>query len=110
MFRVYDTNALWRYDEIIRIRHLEAEIGEMQKEIDSRKQKAVAAVERLERTKKWLVIVEWALVYLPELTDSLKIKSKNTFVFLRLIDDSQALLLIEDRQDFLSILVLNITT
>jgi len=27
MFRVYDTNALWRHDEIIRIRHLEAEIA-----------------------------------------------------------------------------------
>ena len=33
MFRVYDTNALWRHDEILRIRHLEAEIVDMQKEI-----------------------------------------------------------------------------
>ncbi len=39
MFRVYDTNALWRHDEIIRIRHLEAEIAYMQKEIDRQKQK-----------------------------------------------------------------------
>ncbi len=58
MFRVYDTNALWRHDEILRIRHLEAEIAAMQKEIDRQKQKAVAAVERLERTKKWLGIID----------------------------------------------------
>jgi hypothetical protein len=57
MIRGYDTNALWRHDEIIRIRHLEAEIADMQKEIDRQKQKAVAAVERLERTKKWLGIL-----------------------------------------------------
>ncbi len=58
MFRVYDTNALWRHDEIIRIRHLEADIAFMQKEIDRQKEKAVAAVERLERTKKWLGIID----------------------------------------------------
>ena len=29
MIRVYDTNALWRHDEIIRIRHLEAEMADM---------------------------------------------------------------------------------
>jgi len=40
------------------IRHLEAEIAAMQKEIDRQKQKAVAAVERLERTKKWLGIID----------------------------------------------------
>ncbi len=58
MFRGYDTNALWRHDEIIRIRHLEAEIADMQKEIDRQKQKAVATVERLERTMKWLGIID----------------------------------------------------
>ncbi len=58
MIRVYDTNALWRHDEILRIRHLEAEIADMQKEIDRQKQKAVAAMERLERTKKWLGIID----------------------------------------------------
>ena len=52
MFRGYDTNALWRHDEIIRIRHLEAEIADMQKDIDRQKQKAVAANERLERLMK----------------------------------------------------------
>ncbi len=57
MIRVYDTNALWRHDEIPRIRHLEAEIADMQKEIERQKQKAVAANERLERTKKWLGIL-----------------------------------------------------
>jgi len=58
MIRVYDTNALWRHDEIIRIRHLEAEIADMQEEIDRQKEKAVAAMERLERTKKWLGIID----------------------------------------------------
>ena len=52
MIRAYDTNALWRYDEILRIRHLEAEIADMQKEIDRQKEKAVAANERLERLMK----------------------------------------------------------
>ena len=58
MFRGYDTNAQWQHDEIIRIRHLEAEIADMQKDIDRQKQKAVAAVERLERMKKWLGIID----------------------------------------------------
>ncbi len=58
MIRVYDTNALWRHDEILRIRRLETEIADMQKEIDRQKQKAVAAVERLERTKKWPGIID----------------------------------------------------
>ena len=47
MIRVYDTNALWRYDEILRIRHLEAEIAGMQKDIEIQKQEAAAANERL---------------------------------------------------------------
>ncbi len=58
MTHVYDTNALWRHDEIIRIRHLEAEIADMQKDIERQKQEAVAANERLERTKKWLGIID----------------------------------------------------
>ncbi len=58
MIRAYDTNAQWRNDEILRIRHLEVEIAEMQKEIDGQKEKAVAAEERLERTKKWLGIID----------------------------------------------------
>ncbi len=58
MNRVYDTNALWRHDEILRIRHLEAEIADMQKEINRQKQKAVAAGECLERTNKWLGIID----------------------------------------------------
>ncbi len=37
MIRAYDTNALWRHDEIIRIRHLEAEIASMQKKIERQK-------------------------------------------------------------------------
>ncbi len=59
MIRVYDTNALWRHDEILRIRHMEAEIAASQKEIDRQKQKTVAAVERLERTNKWLGITDY---------------------------------------------------
>jgi len=58
MIRVYDTNALWRHDEILRIRHMEAEIADMQKDIERQKEKAVAANERLERTKKWLGIID----------------------------------------------------
>ncbi len=58
MIRVYDTNALWRHDEILRIWHLEAEIADMQKDIERQKQKAVAAEERFERTKKWLGIID----------------------------------------------------
>ncbi len=58
MIRGYDTNALWRHDEIRRIKHLEAEIASMQKEIDRQKENPVAAVERLERTKKWLGIID----------------------------------------------------
>ncbi len=58
MFRVYDTNALWRHDEILRIRHVEAEIAAMQKDIEIQKEKAVPAMERLERTKKWLGIID----------------------------------------------------
>jgi len=58
MIRVYDTNALWRHDEILRIRHLEAEIADMQKDIERQGQEAVAAMERLERTKKWLGIID----------------------------------------------------
>ncbi len=57
MIRVYDTNALWRHDEILRRRHLEAEIANMQKDIEIQKEKAVATVERLERTKMWLGII-----------------------------------------------------
>jgi len=37
--RVYDTNALWRHDEIIRIRHLETEIADMQKEMNEIKKR-----------------------------------------------------------------------
>ncbi len=58
MFRGYDTSALHWKDEILRIRHLEAEITDMQKDIDRQKEKAVAANERLERTKKWLGIID----------------------------------------------------
>ena len=53
-----DTSALYRKDTILRIRHLEAEMADMQKEIEKLKQEAVAAVECLERTKKWLGVID----------------------------------------------------
>ncbi len=56
--RVYDTNALWRHDEILRIRNLEAEIAALQKDIERQKQEAVAAVERLQRLKKEMGITD----------------------------------------------------
>jgi len=49
--RGYDTSALHWKDEILRIRHLEAEIAAMQKEIERLKEKAVAAEERFQRLK-----------------------------------------------------------
>jgi len=58
MFRGHNTSALHWKDEIPRIRHLEAEIADTQKEIDRQKQKAVAAVERLQRIKQWLGITD----------------------------------------------------
>ncbi len=57
MFRVYDTNALWRRDEIIRIRHMEAEIAARQKEIDRLKQEAYASEERSRRFREWVGIM-----------------------------------------------------
>jgi len=58
MIRVYDTNALLWHDKIIRIRHPEAEIADMQKDIDRPKQEAVAAIERLERLMKEMGITD----------------------------------------------------
>ncbi len=58
MFLVYDTNALWRHDEILRIRHLEAEIADMQKEMERQKQEADAANERLEKLMKEMGITD----------------------------------------------------
>ncbi len=56
MFRGYDTSVLYREDTTLRIRHMEAEIVDMQKDIERQKQEAVAAEERFQRTKKWLGI------------------------------------------------------
>ncbi len=58
MIRGYDTNALWRHDEILRIRHMEAEIAALQKDIDRQKQKAVAANEHLERLMKEMGLID----------------------------------------------------
>jgi len=58
MWRGYDSGRVLREDILLRIRHVEAEIAAMQKEIDRQKEKAVAAMEQLERTKKWLGITD----------------------------------------------------
>ncbi len=58
MFRGYDTSALHWKDEILRIRHLEAEIADIQKEIDRQKEKAVAANEHLERLMKEMGLID----------------------------------------------------
>ena len=58
MFCGYDTSALHWKDEILRIRHLEAEIASMQKEIDRQKEKAVAAEERIKGLKKELGFID----------------------------------------------------
>ncbi len=58
MWRGYDSGRVLREDILLRIRHVEAEIAAMKKEIDRQKQKAVAAEERFQRTKKWLGIID----------------------------------------------------
>ncbi len=58
MIRVYDTNALWRSDEILRIRHLEAEIAARQEEIDRLKQEALAREELSRRFRRWVGIMK----------------------------------------------------
>ncbi len=55
---VYDTNTLWRHDEILRIRHMENEIANMQKEIDRHKQKAIANGRRLQKLMKEMGITD----------------------------------------------------
>ncbi len=58
MWRGYDSGRVLREDILLRIRHVEAEIAAMKKEIDRQKEKAVAAMEHLERAKKWLGIID----------------------------------------------------
>jgi len=53
MIRGYDTSALHWKDEILRIRRLEAEIADMQKEIDRLKREALASEERSRRFRRW---------------------------------------------------------
>ncbi len=58
MFRGYDSGRVLREDIIERVKCLEAEIATLQNSIDRQKQKAVAAEERFQRTKKWLGIID----------------------------------------------------
>ncbi len=56
MIRVYDTSALHWKDEILRIRHLEAEIAAMQKDIERQKEKATTSERQSKKLKKELGI------------------------------------------------------
>ncbi len=58
MFRRYDSGVVLREDLLERVREVYKEIAKLQKDIERQKQKAVAAMERLERTKKWLGIID----------------------------------------------------
>ncbi len=58
MIRGYDTSVLHWKDEILRIRHLEAEIAAMQKEIDRKEQRALAGEERFQRLKREMGIID----------------------------------------------------
>ncbi len=58
MFRGYYSGVVLREDIIERVRQGYKEIEQLQKDIDRQKQKTVAANERLERTKKWLGIID----------------------------------------------------
>ncbi len=51
MIRGYDTSALHWKDEIIRIRHVEAEIADMRKKIERLKKQAAAIERQIERLK-----------------------------------------------------------
>ena len=58
MFCRYDSGVVLREDLLERVREVYKEIAKLQKDIERQKQKAVAAMERLERTKKWLGIID----------------------------------------------------
>ena len=58
VFRGYDTSALHWKDEILRIRHLEAEIADMQKEIERFKKQAAASERRFHRLMKEMGITD----------------------------------------------------
>lgn len=62
MIRAYDTPALWRHDETLRIWHMEAEIADMQKEIDRLKEKAADSEERIKGLMK-----ERSFIYSPNM-------------------------------------------
>jgi len=47
MIRVYDTNALWRHEEIIRIRHQEAEIAELRRILRDRSRRPLPPMNAL---------------------------------------------------------------
>ncbi len=52
MFRGYDTPTQWRRDEILRIRHVDAEIADMRKKIERLKKQSAAIERRIERLKE----------------------------------------------------------
>ena len=52
MIRGYDTSALFREDTLERIRHLEAEIAELQKEMEEREKEAAVIERRIQKLKR----------------------------------------------------------
>ena len=58
MIRGYDSSALYREDTLERIRHLNAEIAEMQKEMERREEETAVSERRIQKLKKELGIID----------------------------------------------------
>ena len=58
MIRGYDTSQLFREDTIERIKHLNAEIAELQKEMEKTENEVALSEERIQRLKKEMGITE----------------------------------------------------
>ena len=58
MIRGYDTSALFREDTIERIKHLNAEIAELQKSMEKTEKEVAASEKRIQKLKKELDIID----------------------------------------------------
>jgi len=56
--RGYDSSALFRQDTRERIKHLDAEIAELQKSMEKTKKEAAASERRIQKLKKELGIID----------------------------------------------------
>ena len=56
--RGYDTSALFREDTIERIKHLNAEIAELQKSMGKTEKEVAASERRIQKLKKELGIID----------------------------------------------------